>query len=220
MTDSDPVVEALSAALGLPAFHSTEAYMKTLYHEVDAAIAASPGTAQAPCRSGCDACCREAVFVSAPEFVYVVAWLRRRWPVADREALHRVMAHWAHRFADEIECLAELRPGAERDEVAARIRFACPLLSDDGACRIYPVRELNARSFGRSWDEKRGAPYACGEATERLRVLPALETALPSAWAFRRRLASRFPGADVVRVYPDWFSRHPDWWRPAPEARA
>lgn len=43
------------------------------------------------------------------------------------------------------------------------LRFACPLLDDDGACRVYPVRGLYGRLFGCSFNDAQGI-YGCHEA--------------------------------------------------------
>ena len=182
--------------------------LHAFYAEIDAEIAARAAPTSLPCAQGCDACCHESVFVSAPEFLGAAAALLALGPEETRRVVAE-MGLLAQRFADELELLEVLSPGAERDEVAARISFRCPLLSTAGTCTIYGSRELNARSFGQTWDELRGEAYGCTLTHARLRVLPAEDgPRLYSAREARRRLVSSVPGAGQVRVYPWWFERY------------
>lgn len=117
------------------------------------------------------------------------------------------MAAIARRFEDELELLETIEPGPERDEVAARVKFDCPLL-DGGACSVYGARELNARTFGLTWDRRGAAAYGCGLTHERLRVLgPNAGPGLVDARDVRRRLVALVPGTERVHVYPWWFAR-------------
>lgn len=196
-------VDALAARLGLsdPA-EAVLGKLQALYREVDDALAAGSGDRNLPCRKGCAACCRESVFVSAPEFLAVVVAMRR---LEDRDLILDRMLEVAARFADELELLEEIGPGPERDEVAARVKFECPLLDPEDACRVYAWRELNGRTFGQSWDGKRGHAYGCElthEAVGRDRLR------LADAWRPRRLLSQAFPEARSVHVYPWWFDRH------------
>lgn len=182
--------------------------LHAFYAEIDADIGARAAPTALPCAQGCDACCHESVFVSAPEFLGAAAALLALGP-AETQRVVAEMGQLAQRFADELELLELLSPGAERDEVAARIAFRCPLLSRAGACMIYGSRELNARSFGQTWDELRGEAYGCTLTHARLRVLPAEEgPRLYSAREARRKLVAAVPGAGQVRVYPWWFERY------------
>lgn len=202
-------LDALARALGLgDTAAPVLAGMEVFYAEIDADIGARAAGAALPCAQGCDACCHESVFVSAPEFLAAAAGLLALGPSETRRVVAE-MGLLAERFADELELLELLSPGAERDEVAARIAFRCPLLSSAGACSIYRSRELNARSFGQSWDELRGEAYGCSLTHARLRVLPPEEgPRLYSAREARRKLISAVPGAGQVRVYPWWFERY------------
>lgn len=181
--------------------------LRALYRRLDDELARSTADLGLPCRSGCSACCHESVFVSGPEFLLVAEALLEG-PRSRRRAVVRAMSELACRFADELELLESIEPGPERDEVAARVRFRCPLLDADERCSVHPVRELNARVFGQSWDRQRGAPYGCGLTHERLRVLGSRAPALPDARAWRRALAAEVPGTEVVHVYPWWFARY------------
>ena len=100
-------------------------------------------------------------------------------------------------------------PGDERDEVAARVKFRCPLLGSSGACTIYPARELNGRTFGQAWDRKKGGAYGCTLTHARLAVLPPEDgPQMIDARDARARLAALVPGTERVHVYPWWFARH------------
>ena len=185
--------------------------LRALYDEIDREVAGGSDGLDLPCKLGCDSCCHESVFLSAPEFLLVAHHLLGRWSKEERHALVEEMRRLAERFEDELELLEVLSPGAERDEVAARVKFRCPFLSANGGCGIYPARELNARTFGLTWDGRRGHPFGCELTHERLRVLPP-ETAstLFDAREARRRLMDRFEGTERVHIYPWWFARYGD----------
>lgn len=182
--------------------------LEHLYRALDQDLAARAAGRDLPCHQGCDACCHEAVFLSAPEVLLVMAHLLESRTLDQLTRLVEQMVHLSQRFADELELLEELAPGAERDEVAARVAFRCPLLGDDGGCTIYPVRELNARTFGQSWDPQRDEAYGCGLTHQRLRVLPDQGRTLYDAREARRRLVAAVPGTERVHVYPWWFARY------------
>ena len=205
--------DALAAELGLgPHAETALTTLAALYEELDATLTARAAGLELPCRAGCDACCHESVFVSAPEVLAVFVHLRRTRSLAARRELLTEMRALALRYEDELELLETVTPGAERDEVAARVKFRCPLLGAAGECTIYPVRELNARTFGQAWDSARGEAYGCGLTQARLRVLPnAAGPSLVEARAPRRRLQAAFPSATTVHVYPWWFARYGEW---------
>ena len=207
-----PPVVGLCQALGLG--DDPQAVLRELeavYQEVDEALAVGARGVALPCKEGCDACCHEAVFVSAPEVLAVGAQL---WagPVEARRRVVDEMLALAERFEDELELLETIAGGPERDEVAARVKFRCPLLGPAGACSVYAARELNARTFGQSMDEARGAPFGCELTHARLAVLPPPTPRLFGAREARRRLVARVPGAGFVHVYPWWFARHRAAW--------
>ncbi len=200
----------LSEALGLGADpEAVLAAVRRVYEEVDAEVAARTKGIDLPCKPGCDACCHESVFVSAPEWLLVAAQLLDEHPVEGRRSIVEQMRVLAERFEDELELLETIPPGAERDEVAARVRFRCPLLTNSGKCSVYASRELNGRTFGQSWQGKRGHPFGCELTHERLRVLP--DVRLFDAVEARRRLAAAFPAIDFVHVFPWWFDRYGDY---------
>jgi Fe-S-cluster containining protein len=203
---SDARLVRLSIALGLgDAPEVVLAPLRALYADVDRALDAAAAGLELPCKPGCDACCHESVFVSAPELLLLLEALLRR-PEAERRRVTAEMLALAERFEDELEQLEQFPAGPERDEVAARVRFRCPLLGPDGACTVYAARELNARSFGASWDGASGEAYGCELTRGRLRVLPT-RPPLPDARALRRRLAETVPGTERVHVFPWWFRR-------------
>ena len=211
MPDSASTVVALARDLGLDSVETTLTALREVYDRVDRSVAQGAAGLGLPCRSGCDACCREAVFVSAPEFLAVARYLIENESRPRRQAIVDAMMRWFDAFEDELLLLETITPGPERDEVAMRVRFECPLLRD-GRCTVYPVRELNARTFGLTRDEDRNAPFGCGLTHERLRVLPsAAQDKLAGAREARRWLNERVPGATDVHVYPWWFARYGHW---------
>lgn len=203
------LLERLAAALGLsdPPEEVVDR-VRGFYAEVDAALSASDRF-DFPCKAGCDACCHESVFLSAPELLVVADQMLREWTTEERRALVAEMQRLADRFEDELLLLEELPGGAERDEVAARVRFRCPFLDSAGCCRVYRSRELNARTFGRAWDGARGHAFGCALTHDRLRVLPPeIGPSLLDARRARAELRDRVVGTEQVHVYPWWFSRY------------
>lgn len=208
MNDDGPLVR-LSRALGLgDSPRQTTRLVRDVYREIDAEVTAGARGLSLPCRMGCDACCHEAVFLSGPEFLVVAEHLLDSWGDSDLRAVVDAMQEISVRYEDELELLETIE-GRERDEVARRVRFSCPFLSASGTCRIYPVRELNARTFGLSWDELRGDAFGCELTHERLRVLGSgVGGTLAGARAARQRLVGAVAGTEQVHVYPWWFSRY------------
>lgn len=202
-------LDALAAQLELgPRAAPVLDALRALYAAVDRELAERARGLALPCKPGCDACCHESVFVSAPELLYVFAELLATRSLEARRAILAEMNALAERYADELELLETIPAGPERDEVAARVKFRCPLLGADGACTVYAARELNARSFGQSWDGASGAAYGCELTRARLRVLPPdAGPSLLDAREARRRLAASLPGTERVQVYPWWFAR-------------
>lgn len=207
---------ALAAALGFEGPpEPVLAAVREVYAELDLRLREGAEGLELPCRRGCDACCHEAVFLSAPELLLVAAELFT-WPAPERARVVDTMLEIAARFEDELELLEVLEPGPERDEVAARVKFTCPLLDPGGGCRVYAARELNGRTFGVSVDERSGQPYGCELTHARLAVLPPARTArLAGARAARGALVERVPNTARVHVYPWWFSRFERWIRAA-----
>lgn len=182
--------------------------LQTLYRALDDELLLRAEGRGLPCKSGCDACCHEAVFLSAPEVLLVMSTLLESRTFAELSALVDQMRIIARTYADELELLESIPAGEERDEVAARVKFRCPLLGPSGACSVYDARELNARTFGQSWDAARGHAYGCGLTHERLRVLPDQGRGLYDAREARRRLVAAVPGTERIHLYPWWFDRY------------
>ena len=204
-----PSATALCRALGLgDSPGAVLVPLRGVYARVDEEVSRRTAGIGLPCRSGCDACCHEAVFVSAPEFFAVAVYLLEHEVPGRRREIVAEMTKWADVFEDELLLLEALPPGDERDEVARRVRFRCPLLDGGGRCSVYGARELNARTFGATVDEARDAPFGCGLTYDRLRVLPpSASSALLGARQARQWLREEVPGAAEVHVYPWWFSR-------------
>ncbi|MEE2902634.1 MAG: YkgJ family cysteine cluster protein [Myxococcota bacterium] len=202
-------IEKLAIAMGFT--HSPERTIATVmafYDSLQQDIKQVDASILLPCKEGCDACCHESVFLSAPEFLAVCNYLFEHREQAYREQLLREMIALAEEFADEIEFLESAPAGFERDEVAARIKFRCPMLSENGSCSIYPVRELNGRTFGKSWDSMNDEAYGCTLTRESLRIVDAPNTKLPDARGVRSSFNELVEQNDFVHVYPWWFAKY------------
>lgn len=204
---SAPRLEGLARALGFEApAQEVLGRLRTVYAQIDKRLAEGAEGVNLPCKAGCDACCHEAVFVCAPEFLAVAEQVMA-WPQDRQDRLLDQMALIASDFEDELELLQLVASGPERDEIARRIRFRCPLLSAEGGCTVYVARELNARTFGQSRHEGFDAPYGCELTHAALKVLPE-RPALYGAQQARRDLVEAVPQTERVQVYPWWFTRY------------
>ncbi|MBI4817161.1 MAG: hypothetical protein HY791_12940 [Deltaproteobacteria bacterium] len=205
-------LDALCSALGLgPGADPILELVRALYAELDEDLEARTGDLRLPCKAGCDACCHESVFLSAPELLLAVRSLWENGP-SEVQRVTDEMCALAERFADELELL-ETVEGDERDEVALRVRFRCPLLVSS-RCSIYRGRELNARTFGASLDSKHGVAYGCELTREHLVTIGVIGerlTRLPGAREARARLAEKLPGTERAHVYPWWFQKYREW---------
>jgi Fe-S-cluster containining protein len=111
------------------------------------------------CKRGCSWCCRQPVFLTAPEAVAVVAHLRATW---NNDQLAALRSDLAMRIAEH----RTLRGGGQGseavEELAMRIAehrtlredrrlltagLPCVFLDEDNACTIHGVRPLICRGF-------------------------------------------------------------------------
>ena len=178
------------------------ASLAALYDDVDTRNAANTRGLDLPCHRGCDMCCHESVFLTLLEFCYVWDYVQTHF---DDEERNRVIGEGLRLYEenrDLIDALDHSPPEGERDHfaIAQKIRFTCPMLGADGACRVYPVRELLARLFGCSFNDTSGV-YGCHLvaahlADKTVRLLPARGTA--------RRMRD-LPLTDKRQVYPYYF---------------
>ena len=190
---------AASWGIDLPAAFAA---LAALYEDVDARNATNTNGLDLPCHRGCDMCCHESVFLTLLEFCYVWNYVQEHF--TDEERNH-VIAEGLRLYGENralIDLLDQPPPAGERDHfaIAKKIRFTCPMLGADGACRVYPARELLARLFGCSFNDTSGV-YGCHLVAAHLagktvRLLPARGTA--------RRLHD-LPLTDKRQVYPYYF---------------
>ena len=176
--------------------------LQLLYDEVDARNAHNTKNLDLPCHRGCSMCCHESVFLTPLEFL--AAWDYAQTHLSDptidaivQEGLRLYEHHQAR-----IEAMDAPPPQGHKDHfaLARDLKFTCPLLSKDGACQVYPARELLARLFGCSLNEHLGI-YGCHLvgahlANKTVTLLPARPTA--------RRLDA-LPLTHKRQVYPYYF---------------
>lgn len=176
--------------------------LQALYDDVDARNAANTRDLNLPCHRGCDMCCHESVFLTLLEFCYVWDYAQKNISDIERDQIIAEGLRLYDVNRELIDALNDAPPDQQRDHfsIAKKIRFTCPLLGADGACRVYPVRELLARLFGCSFNDTSGV-YGCHLvaahlADKTVRLLPARGTA--------RRLRD-LPLTDKRQVYPYYF---------------
>jgi hypothetical protein len=136
--------------------------LAALYAEVEQRNARNTEGLGLPCHRGCSMCCHESVFLTPLEFLF--AWNHAQ-STLDAEVRDGIVGaglalYQAHRQL--IDQFDQPPPAGAVDhfEAASQLKFTCPLLAPDGACRIYPARELLARLFGCSFNDQ-GGVYGC-----------------------------------------------------------
>ncbi|MEZ4270508.1 MAG: hypothetical protein R3C68_03440 [Myxococcota bacterium] len=155
--------------------------LQALYREVDRRNAENTRTLDLPCHRGCDMCCHESVFLTPLEFFSVWDYAQRELSDETRQGIIvRGLALYAEHQA-AIALLQDPPQEGRRDhfEVARKLRFTCPFLGAQGACLVYPARELYARLFGSSFNEGEGifgchlvGEHLAGKTVSLLRVRP------------------------------------------------
>lgn len=208
-------LQAISAELGfqVPALEIID-QVYAVYQKIDAEIHEKTKGLGLPCKAGCDACCHESVFLCAPEFLVVCAELLATRSPESLTGLVEEMCILAEEFSDELEFLEAVGAGPERDEVAARIKFRCPMLSAEGLCTVYQARELNGRTFGHAWDTDNNEIYGCDLSREHLHIIDQPKSDfsnlpnLPNAREARLALVKVVPLTERVQVYPWWFRKY------------
>ncbi len=180
------------------------ASLAALYDQVDAVMEQTTVDLDLPCHRGCSACCRESVFLTPLEFYFAWQWAQGELTDEERDQIiNKALALYdIHR--EVIEAFNEPPPEGEADHflMAQELRFDCPLLDGEGACRIYPVRELLSRLFGGTFDDK-GGIYGCQWVKNHLE---GRHVTLLTARTTAQHLHT-LPLTDQRQVYPFYFHR-------------
>lgn len=152
--------------------------LSDLYRRVDEHAARLAEPLELPCGPGCSACCRQSVFVTPLEALYLLDHLQESVAPKDVHSVVLKAVTIVEREHPRImsfghpTCPGGREPGAEDrapgiappDRVSSSLglRFDCPLLDATGKCIVYPARELRARLFAVSVLRSRGDEYyAC-----------------------------------------------------------
>lgn len=138
------------------------ARLKALYADVDERNARNTNGLDLPCGRGCDGCCHESVFLTPLEFYGAWDLLQRAY---DDETLAYVVDEGLRIYEENRELIESLSAPPQDGEIdhtraARELRFRCPMLGADGACLVYPMREMLARLFGCSFNDD-GGVYGC-----------------------------------------------------------
>ncbi|MCK6511608.1 hypothetical protein L6R29_16755 [Myxococcota bacterium] len=149
------------SGLSETALRSSFSEIEALYRSVDGVLSAVSNGLDLPCHRGCSACCRQSVFLTPIEFLYGWHWAQTH---LEEETLEEIVGRGIALYHEHKALIGSLEEAShqKRDafEIARGLRFDCPYLGGDGACRIYPARELLGRLFGCSFLSE-GALYAC-----------------------------------------------------------
>ena len=127
------------------------ALLETLDAWMDDARSAHPGVV--PCRAGCTACCHGPFDVTVADVELIRSAVTRLDPAERAEVVRRagvllarmtaLAPHWA--APHDIAALGDERFDRMIDTLASE---PCPLLADDGRCRIYRDRPMVCRLIG------------------------------------------------------------------------
>lgn len=127
------------------------AQLTALYTALDQRLAKTTASLELPCGPGCSDCCKQGVFLTPLEFFAIWDFAQNRLP---KKQLGQIVE-------------SSLNIHREQQDKTHADPFACPLLADDGTCRVYPVRELSSRLFGCTFNENSGV-YGCQMVGEKL----------------------------------------------------
>jgi Fe-S-cluster containining protein len=171
---------------GVEDFSLAQAFagLADLYEKVDAHAASIAPALDLLCHAGCSACCRDSVFVTPLEALFMLHHMQRNLSAPDLAA---TVARGTAVFATNRERVLQFGhvecPGAppldaqdlqprprplDRVLAARALSFDCPLLDEAGRCTIYAAREMRARLFGLSRLKSRDEYYACQMMGQRL----------------------------------------------------
>ncbi|MEM6274547.1 MAG: hypothetical protein AAF735_04830 [Myxococcota bacterium] len=192
-------IELLAAELEVD-WTSTRAALLGLYEELDERLLQRTAGLNLPCHRGCSACCHESVFVTPLEFL--LAWESVQ-QFSDPE-FYGIIERGLELYEENRDLIAALDDPARADShdaIARRLRFTCPMLGVDGACRIYEARELYARLFGCSFNDA-GGIYGCALVGAHL---AGQTVTLPATRVWASRLAE-LPLTFKRQVYPYWIA--------------
>jgi len=173
--------------------------LRSIYEDIDARNQKNTEDLELPCHRGCDACCHESVFLTPLEFFGAWDWIQRNLPKEVRwEIIDKGLALYEENL-ERIVALSGPVPEGERDHysIARELRYRCPILGDDGSCRVYPMRELLARLFGCSFNST-GGVYGCDLVGAHL--AGKVVTLVPADGTAKR--LSRLPLTSGRQVYP------------------
>ncbi|MBI5498317.1 MAG: hypothetical protein HY904_25165 [Deltaproteobacteria bacterium] len=164
---------------GVDGFTLPQAFevLADLYRRVDEHAARLAPALDLLCHAGCSACCRDSVFLTTLEALFLLNHLEVAFSPEARARVVRAGVATFQRHGDRIlafghpECPgapaltgedARERPAvADRVAAALSLRFDCPVLDDAGRCTAYAARELRGRLFGVSRLQSRDEFYAC-----------------------------------------------------------
>jgi Fe-S-cluster containining protein len=175
--------------------------LRLLYEHVDARNKMLTADLELPCHRGCSDCCHESVFLTPLEFFGAWRYLQEH---ADDQVFTRVVHDGLALYEQHKELIDrfdEPPPAGHPDhtELHKQLAFRCPLLDDDGACRVYPWREMLGRLFGCSFNDD-GGVYGChlsgealgGKTLTLLRARPMMQ------------LVHELPLTDSQQVWPHY----------------
>jgi hypothetical protein len=172
-------LDVLGLSTGVEDFSVAQAFalLTDLYGKVDDHAARIAAPLDLLCHAGCSGCCRQSVWMTTLEALFIIHHLQAQHPADVFGALVQqgVLTFEAHRERilqfGHAECPGA--PALSAEDAAPRARpldrilsakalqFDCPVLDGAGLCRAYPARELRGRLFAVSRLKSRDEYYAC-----------------------------------------------------------
>lgn len=140
------------------------------------------------CAEGCDDCCHAIFDLSLVEAMYINKKFMEKFGAGRERSDILELADQADRQAYKFKrkVFKESKEGRDSNELiaeAARQRIRCPLLDDNGRCRMYEDRPLTCRIYGVPAGIG-GAAHTCGKSA----FVPGKEYPTISMDAVNRRL--------------------------------
>ena len=213
------MTQAIAAlSTGVADFSLLQAFeaLTDLYARVDGHAAQLAPGLDLLCHPGCSSCCRQSVWLTTLEALYVMNHMQQTLSatavaatvargVATFEAQRAAILAFGHVHCPGLPDANGLPAPVQRPLAQVRaLQFDCPHLDDAGLCTVYPARELRSRVFAVSRLKSVNQYYACDMMG---RHLDGRETTLMDAEAVNT-LLHLYPLTAHEQVWPYYLWRY------------
>jgi Fe-S-cluster containining protein len=141
--------------------------LKLIYDKTDALFRHISSQVSLPCTMGCDLCCNETVFLSELEWWAIAAYIKTNnlYNLLTRSFKRAENIYSAYKpIIDSLDTIPD-DPTDATWQSMKKMNYRCPFL-EDGACQVYPQRELMGRIYGAGFIQPKRL-YGCDKTHQR-----------------------------------------------------